>query len=173
MSDDPHAVDATLRESIELAHYGSQWRRWERVGRLLTERERAETLANFELNVVWDRLDESERDHALEAIQEDRDWPGLFDRMAEEAAESQRESQEQERQANAKLAKTIEELTKANGELVAQIQAEQREKSEQAEREEREAEEERERQAKAERDRLRKGQKDERAKLQTNGAPAR
>ena len=94
MTDTPKSeIDPALRESLEGAHYAAHVFRWDRAGRKLSERKRAEVLAGLELDVLWDDLTDIEREKAVADVSEDRAWPGLFDRIAAEHAQANREAE--------------------------------------------------------------------------------
>jgi len=105
----PPELDPAYRKSLEDARYGSQMFRWARAGRKLTERKRAEVLAELELDVLWDDLTEIEREKAVKDVAEDRDFPGLFDRIAAEHAQSDRETQTRLDEVAAQIAKASAE----------------------------------------------------------------
>lgn len=146
-------VEPAVRADVERGHEVSQAHRWQRAGRLIPERKRAALLAELELNVLWDGMDEHEREATLKAIEEDREWPELFDRMREERKASRLEGLEDEREANRELAEAEAELAATNRRLIAALEAEERSRVENAEREEAERLADRERRLAEERER--------------------
>jgi len=131
-------IDPALRESLEGAHYAAQIFRWDRAGRKLSERRRAELLAELELSILWDDLADHEREQAVADVAEDRDWPGLFDKLAAESAEAEREADAQELAAQQELAKTRAAVAEQLREMAEQ-RADVAEGEEAARRKEREA----------------------------------
>jgi hypothetical protein len=146
-------VHPEVRHSIEIGHEVTQTNRWERAGRRIPERKRAALLAELELNVLWDGMDDHEREATLKAIEEDREWPELFDRMREERKASRLEGLEDEREANRELAEAEADLATTNRRLIAALEAEERSRVETAEREEAERLADRERRLAEERER--------------------
>lgn len=134
MTDDTKPeLDPAHRESLEGAHYGSQMFRWGQAGRALSERKRAELLAKIELNVLWDQLSEDDREKAVRDVAEDRDFPGLFDRLAAESAEADREADALQQAARDELAKTGEALAELARELAERQAQEEEERRKEAE----------------------------------------
>ncbi len=129
-------LDPVRRKAEEDGHYSAQIFRWGRVGRKLSERKRAEVLAELELDVLWDDLTDIEREKAVADVSEDRDWPGLFDRIAAEHAQANREAQ-------ARLGEIAEQAAKASAENAehALKLAEDRAQADEEHRKEAEAEE--------------------------------
>lgn len=146
-------VEGEVRHHMEIDHEVAQMQRWRRVGDRLPERKRAALLAELELNVLFDGMDDHEREATLKAIEEDREWPEVFDRMREERKASRLEALEEARAANRALAKTMRDLSKTQGELVAKYEALERAEAEKADREVAERLEERERRLADERER--------------------
>ena len=102
-------LDPVRRKIEEDGHYGSQMFRWGQVGGRLSERRRAELLAEIELSDLWDDLTDIEREQAVKDVAKDCDWPGLFDRIAAEHAQADRETQE-------RLDEIAEQAAKASAE---------------------------------------------------------
>lgn len=133
------------RRALKDAHYISQHARWDQAGGKLSERQRAEVLADLELNVLWDEMSEHEQDQAVKHVEEDQAWPGLFDRLDAEAEQRRQKSEALEREsaerraawsaARADEAKRQAELERER----SKQRREQAEAAEQAEREDREA----------------------------------
>ncbi len=129
-------LDPVRRKIEEDGHYGSQMFRWGQVGGRLTERKRAEVLAELELSFLWDDLSDLEREQALKDVAADRDWPGFFDRLAAEHAEADREAQERLDEVAAQIAKASAENAEHARKLAedrAQAEEDQRKEQEAAE----------------------------------------
>ena len=158
MTDDTKPeLDPVRRKAEEHGHYSAQIFRWDRAGRKLTERKRAEVLAELELSFLWDDLTDIEREKAVADVAEDRDWPGLFDRLAEESAAADREAQARLDETRAQIAKASAEAAEYAREL-----AEQRAQADEEHRKEAEAQE---AAARKQQEAARKGLQQEREKL--------
>ena len=112
-------LDPVRRKSLEDGHYAAQIFRWDRVGRKLTERKRAELLAELELSFLWDDLTEIEREQAVKNVAADREWPGLFDKLAAESAEADRECEARLEETRVQIAKAADESAKQARKLAA------------------------------------------------------
>jgi len=112
-------LDPVRRKIEEDGHYGSQMFRWGQVGGRLSERRRAELLAEIELSDLWDDLTDIEREQAVKDVAKDRDWPGLFDRIAAEHAQADRETQERLDEVAAQIASAAVESAEYARKLAA------------------------------------------------------
>ena len=146
-------------------HEIGQRERWGAVFKLMTEQERAQQLADLELNLAWDRLDERERASALAAVEADRQWPGTFERMEEAARQANLKAEEAKRARDAEYARKLAEVTKELDKLSKQREATAQAVREHEEREQREAAAELERRAEEERQRVQKRVQKERERL--------
>ena len=120
----------------------------------MSERQRAAALEHIYLEILWDDLDQEQRDKAFERIQQDREWPGLYARMEAEERERREQEAEQKRAREAAAEHQLEEMGKQLAKMREQAETDATAAREREEREEREAEEERQRRAEEERERL-------------------
>ena len=147
-------IDSALWRSEEADHHGKQYRQWDDAWHKMSERQKAAALEHIYLEILWDDLDQGERDKALERIREDREWPGRYVCLeADERARREREAEEQ-RARDAALKRDLDEMGRRIRKMREQAEADAKAARERQEREEREAEEERQRLAEEERQRL-------------------
>ena len=90
-------VNPAVWRSEEALHHMRQHGQWEKAWTAMSERQKAAALEHIYFEILWDDLDQGQRDKALERIREDHDWPGRYARLEAEERERREQEAEQKR----------------------------------------------------------------------------